>query len=419
MFGAAGDSGNLGVSALLNASVTGLARREPQAQLTVFDNGWGVRQTALPMDHGDFEYSLCGARLSRRYYRPESFWMMRMSNHLGGLGNPGMRSILDADAVWDISGGDSFTDLYGKKRFTAIVRPKELALAAGTPLVLLPQTYGPFEHHANREQAASLIRKCRMAWARDADSFLFLQEILGDDFDADRHRLGVDMAFLLDKRRPQDLPEPIVDWLSAQEEAPLVGLNVSGLLYGQPDARQQFGLRADYDRVIRDLLGRLLAESSANVALIAHVLGTSAESDTGACKSLVEHLSPDDRRRVVIVDKLKDPREIKWLVSRLSWFCGTRMHSTIAGLSSGVPTAAIAYSMKTKGVFDTCGQGNRVADPREFDTDQVTTALWSAWSARVQDATALAAVIPRVQTIAQGQLDEIVQASRGTKVASR
>ena len=143
MFGAAGDSGNLGVSALLYASLTGLSRREPGAKMTVFDNGWGVRDTSITTDAGDFQYSLCGARASRRYYRPESFWLMQMSSYLGGLGNPGMRAIMEASAVWDISGGDSFTDLYGKKRFDAIVKPKEICLAAGTDLILLPQTYGP------------------------------------------------------------------------------------------------------------------------------------------------------------------------------------------------------------------------------------------------------------------------------------
>ena len=29
-----------------------------------------------------------------------------------------------------------------------------------------------------------------------------------------------------------------------------------------------------------------------------------------------------------------DCGEMKWIVRKLEWFCGTRMHSTIAGLSS-------------------------------------------------------------------------------------
>jgi colanic acid/amylovoran biosynthesis protein len=418
MFGAAGDSGNLGVSALLYASLTGLSRREPGAKMTVFDNGWGVRDTSITTDAGDFQYSLCGARASRRYYRPESFWLMQMSSYLGGLGNPGMRAIMEASAVWDISGGDSFTDLYGKKRFDAIVKPKEICLAAGTDLILLPQTYGPFELSANRKHAASLVKRSRMAWARDADSYRILQELLGDDFDAERHRVGVDMAFLLERHAPRHVPATVQGWLEIREEVPLVGLNVSGLLYGQADAREQFGLHADYDRVIHDLLGRLLTESDANVVLLAHVLGGNDESDIRACKRVANSLAPEQRSRVEVVDDLQDPREIKWLISQLDWFCGTRMHSTIAGLSSGVPTAAIAYSMKTKGVFDTCGLGHRVIDPRKLDTDEVISSLWDGWAARVEDRAALASALPRVQATAERQLDEVVLASQGSRVGA-
>mgnify|MGYP001402473369 CR=1 FL=1 len=54
----------------------------------------------------------------------------------------------DAHAVLDISGGDSFTDLYGPWRFRAILAPKQIAIRARKPLIMLPQTIGPFESKA-------------------------------------------------------------------------------------------------------------------------------------------------------------------------------------------------------------------------------------------------------------------------------
>ena len=50
-----------------------------------------------------------------------------------------------------------------------------------------------------------------------------------------------------------------------------------------------------------------------------------------------------------------DASEVKWCISKLDWFVGSRMHATIAALSSGVPCAAIAYSRKFRGVFATLG----------------------------------------------------------------
>ena len=38
------------------------------------------------------------------------------------------------------------------------------------------------------------------------------------------------------------------------------------------------------------------------------------------------------------------------------------VHATIAGLSTGVPTATISYSDKAIGVFESCGQGGEVFD---------------------------------------------------------
>jgi len=54
------------------------------------------------------------------------------------------------------SGGDSFADLYGDWRFSAITAPIALALVMELPLVLLPQTYGPFSTAETRRRAREL-----------------------------------------------------------------------------------------------------------------------------------------------------------------------------------------------------------------------------------------------------------------------
>src|SRR5690606_7878378 len=156
----------------------------PEAAVVVFDDGWGVRPDGPRVTRA-------GARLSRRWHRPESFAHMRASIALGGLGNPGARLLREASAVLDVSGGDSFADLYGDKRFRTVARPKQLALAARRPLVLLPQTYGPFRSPRVRAQASRLLRGAAQVWARDRRSKEVADELLGSA----TARLGVDMAF--------------------------------------------------------------------------------------------------------------------------------------------------------------------------------------------------------------------------------
>ena len=74
---------------------------------------------------------------------------------VGCYGNPVVRTVADSDLVLDVSGGDSFTDLYGAARFRQIIAPKQIALATGRPLVLLPQTYGPFSRATSRAKCGS------------------------------------------------------------------------------------------------------------------------------------------------------------------------------------------------------------------------------------------------------------------------
>lgn len=338
--------------------------------------------------------------------------MIRLAARLGGLGNPAARRILRADAVLDISGGDSFTDLYGRRRFSRVVLIMKIVLECGVPLILLPQTYGPFSSDRARRIAASIVRRAAMAWARDSRSFCVLRELLGDAFDEDRHRCGVDVAFLLEARTPaRPLPQPVRSWLARQQRKPLVGFNVSGLIFNNPSAATtRYRLRANYHDTVVGFLRRLLAESDADVLLSPHVLTPPGhyESDPAACGSVLDALGPDNRGRVAVLPPIYDECEVKWVIAQMDWFCGTRMHSTIAALSSGVPTAAIAYSVKTRGVFETCGQGRYVADPRTLDTKETVEHLWQAWLARDDARKSLTKNLPRVLEQAERQMDDIV-----------
>jgi polysaccharide pyruvyl transferase WcaK-like protein len=98
------------------------------------------------------------------------------------------------------------------------------------------------------------------------------------------------------------------------------------------------------------------------------------------------------------------------------------MHSTIAALSSGVPTAAISYSPKTLGVFESCEQGAHVADPCQLTTEEVVDCLWRSWLDRESARETLKAALPGVLQRVEMQMDDIAaacikpKASRATRV---
>ncbi|MEZ5976000.1 MAG: polysaccharide pyruvyl transferase family protein [Planctomycetota bacterium] len=381
--------------------------------MTAFDFGRSAGPLEVRLGDAHYQVERRGANNSKRYWRSDSLANMRLLNRLGGLGNPGVAAIRASRAVWDVSGGDSFTDLYGVKRFWTTTHPKFLAIEAGRPLVLLPQTYGPFQDPGLRKIAEEVTRKAASAWARDERSFEALRELLGSEFDPARHRCGVDMAFGLPTTPPRAgvVPAAVQEWREAG--ASIVGLNVSGLIYLDPRAAQErYGFRADYGAVMRGLV-QALVERDQRVVLVPHVLepAGNVESDPEACRQLVHDLSPEVRNRVAVLAPPYSAAEVKHVLAGLEWFCGTRMHSTIGSLSSGVPTAAVAYSLKFQGVFETCDQAAGVADPRSLDTAETLAHLVASFEARAARKQALAQALVTVRQQVAEQRAGILKAS--------
>lgn len=411
--GAAADTGNLGVQALY-ASVLGSLGTDPNIRrVSVLDNGWGVR--AVDHAFGRFELEHCGARLSRRWYRPESWRHIAFSGRLGGVGNPTARRLRDSAAVLDISGGDSFSDIYGHWRFRAALAPKLAATALGRPLILLPQTYGPFSDDGARAAARAVVLAATAAYSRDDASHEVLLGLLGDDADPDRHRQGVDVAFALQAVDPGPRLGPSMrDELDdASAEQPRIGLNISGLVYNDAAAARRFGLSIDYRSVVRRIV-EWFVEQGCTVFLVPHVVARAAEGinahddDLRACVHLLGCLDSTVAKQVQIVPATLSAAEAKWVIGRMNWFCGTRMHSTVAALSCGVPTIGIAYSMKTAGVFRTCGQGAEVIEARSSTDGECVARIRDAWHRREAVRAHLADRTAEVRRVARSQLLELV-----------
>jgi polysaccharide pyruvyl transferase WcaK-like protein len=410
VFGASPGTGNQGVNALCWSTLTGLAERGCN-ELHVFDYGREARPAAL----GTVPYTLHGMTIGKRVWQANHLGRARLAATLGLRENVVVKAVAEADLVLDASGGDSFTDLYGAARFRQIVAPKQIALDMGRPLVLLPQTYGPFARASSRRVARRVIAGARLAYARDPDSYLRLQELLGDRFDPARHRPGIDLAFGLKPSVPDALEPAVKRMLAARGAHRLVGLNISGLIANRPqEAASRFDLACDYNALMRELVVWFLEKTDVRLLLVPHVHAPTGhyESDLDAAQSLLDGLPPGVSRsaadRIAVVSQALDARELKWLIAQTDWFCGTRMHSTVAALSSGVATAALAYSLKTRGVFATCAMADSVVDMRASTGPEALARLQQLWARRRCDAANLARHLPRVGQAAARQLDEIV-----------
>jgi len=240
----------------------------------------------------------------------------------------------ECDIAFDIGGGDSFSDIYGQKRFFALWMAKTKLRSVGTPVVMTPQTIGPFKNWLVRKGANHVLNRVTAVYPRDKLSTAYLKGCLPKKTTI---REFVDMAFFLPFEK------------EAQDKTKIkIGLNVSGLLFnGGYTKNNQFGLATDYPAMIRELIKKLTSNSSIDLRLVPHVISDqiSVEDDLAVCRKLAEEFGLTDPPH------FKTPIEAKTYISGMSFFMGARMHSTIAAYSSGTPVLPMAYSRKFNGLF--------------------------------------------------------------------
>lgn len=246
------------------------------------------------------------------------------------------RDLASIDIVLDIGAGDSFADIYPDKRFAYIMATKALAIWGGKPLVLSPQTIGPFSRQPHTRLAAWACRRAAVVFARDPLSYAALQSLSPDA----RAKLAIDVAFAL----PFDAAPP-----RAHGGPVRVGLNVSGLLMnGGYAGGNEYGLSVDYPAFTRQLIAAFTAMPGVEVHLVPHVIAPGLpRDDDAACADALKAEFP----ALVRHPDFASPSAAKSFIATLDFLVGARMHATIAAYSAGVPVVPVSYSRKFEGLY--------------------------------------------------------------------
>lgn len=244
--------------------------------------------------------------------------------------------IKKCDIVFDFTEGDSFSDIYGVKRAVKVSLTKEMTIKNRIPLVLGPQTYGPYCNFFIKKWAKRIVKKSYYACARDMISSERMEKITKNKMD-----YYTDIAFAL----------PADDENYHMSNKNKIGINVSGLLMnGGYTGDNQFGLKVDYRQYIEEIIERILKMEGYEIHLIPHVISAvydSVENDFKACNILKEKYP-----QVVVAPPFDTPMEAKRYMAEMDVFSGARMHATIGAFSMKVPTIPFSYSPKFEGLFD-------------------------------------------------------------------
>lgn len=246
--------------------------------------------------------------------------------------------IKKCDIFFDFTAGDSFSDIYGLERFMKRTFVKSCVEFAHKPLVLGPQTYGPYKNKIAQIWAGHVFKHAHQIYARDSQSRERVRKLVKRDV-----MLVTDVAFALDYDKKLF---PIVSDCGKLK----FGINMSGLLYSGGYTRDnQFGLKTDYSNYLELLMEYLMAAEKYEVHIIPHAIADSLDfpdNDLIPTKVFSEKYP-----QVIVAPVFKNPMEAKSYICQMDVFTGARMHATIGAFASGVCCIPFSYSPKFEGLY--------------------------------------------------------------------
>jgi colanic acid/amylovoran biosynthesis protein len=411
IMGATLDTTNLGLGALAAGAIRCLLNAFPQADIRFLDYGQVRTVQTFKLQDRDLTVPVINMRFSKRFYLPNNIAVLLLTAVVLRTipfekarqwvlsKNTSLREIQQTAIIASISGGDSFSDIYGMERFFYFSLPQLLALLLGKELVLLPQTIGPFRGRLSKIVARCILSRAKRVYSRDFRSLDELR-VFGQDQVTSEPAFCYDLGFVLDSLPPAHIDlaglPPLKDC-----PRPLIGLNISGLLFmGGYTRNNMFGLRANYRNLVKSLIEFLILKKGASVVLVPHVFGSdpNSESDETACERIYEEVKDKYQSFVGLIRGQYNQNEIKYVIGQCDFFIGSRMHACIAAVSQCVPAVCVAYSDKFIGVMETIGIESIVADARKLDINEILRVVDSCLEDRATIRRQLEMKMPEVRS---------------------
>jgi polysaccharide pyruvyl transferase WcaK-like protein len=411
----------MGVSMLAAGAIRCVLHRFPDARITMLDYAYEAYDFDFRHNETPVRVRFVNLRFSKKVHLANNIALLILlvlvsrAIPLAALRrriadrNKYLREVLETDIYLAVSGGDSFSDIYGLGRFLYVALPQLLALFAGKRLVVLPQTIGPFRGRMVRAIATYILRRAEVVYSRDYFGLEETRRMIGGKNGDGKVRFCHDMAFDVDPAPPALLE---IDGLPDPAEIPttLVGFNVSGLLLaGGYTGNNMFGLNLDYGHLVDRMIEYLAEEKGAHVLLVPHVFGAgdSLESDVRACETVFGRLREKHVGKVGLLRGDYSYDQIKYVIGRCGFFTGARMHACIGAISQCIPAVPLAYSGKFAGMMQAIGFDDLVADPRRMNEEEILGMLGSAYDQRAAIQSRLEAKMPAVKASIRGALDDV------------
>lgn len=269
--------------------------------------------------------------------------------------------------------GGGFIHSYGERRapyaiwfFLFYIR---LANRLKKKVLILPNSFGPFEGLTVSWQVKKVLRKCGLIYARENVSSKALSNLLGRSVP-----VFPDLGFYLEEKKT-DRVKRILDLYNIENSNDIVGITVRPWRFPghcAPDALYQ-----KYVYTFSEF-AKQLVDRGYRVAFCNQSIGPNAhEDDRNAIFEIVSKLKPEvDAGRIIWINENLNCTELKAIYSHFYVFVGTRFHSIIFSITSNVPALAIGYGgNKANGIMSDLGVDDMVIAIEHVDLEKLTQAF--------------------------------------------
>ncbi|CAM3820291.1 polysaccharide pyruvyl transferase family protein [Sphingobacterium prati] len=279
-----------------------------------------------------------------------------------------IKAFREVDTVFVKGGG--FLHAHGEKTAPYVMwyflYYMNLAKQLGKELVLLPNSYGPFDGLTVESQLKKGLGQSDLIFARENVSSLALGKLLGKDIP-----VVPDLGFYL-QMQSKEVGFEILKKYGFSKDDKIVGMTVRPWRFPGSENPEQL-----FDRYLNSLKELIvyLNDQGYKVALFNQSIGPNAhEDDRNAIERLIHICNNKQTNLFTWVNEDPTCDILKAVYANMYFFVGTRFHSLIFSMTSEVPSISIAYGgNKGVGIMEEFDLGEYVVKIDDVTTDRLRT----------------------------------------------
>ena len=222
----------------------------------------------------------------------------------------------------------------------------------GIKTILWGCSMGPENLTPEKEET---LHNFSLIYARESLSFDFFRKI-----GLKNVCLLPDPAFVL---KPEECALPI-----CFETSDVIGINLSNYVLGD------FSLDTPFGKEIQDMFDYILKNTNLHILLIPHVTWTE-QDDRKVAQMVYNKYKETERFSVLDVYQL-NYCQIRNVIGECKFFIGGRTHAVISAYSMCVPSIALGYSIKSKGIAKDLGLSEKlVVDSKRIQKGELVSSF--------------------------------------------